>query len=592
MAFKDYSNTPASNTALGDGTFIGPNMARSSVRPALQQLAADGRGLYDVVQSTAAASLAAVSVFNAAQYRFATKADATAGLAGIPVDQFVYVFADETHDGMIAVYRNTAGALVFQNAIAPPAAPNANVVVRPTGMAALPFAAWYGPNKRVQTEYDDPARFRDAMEPDWIGDATKTIRTLYLDADVTGMESGGVTSNNNGDSLLYACADWSRLQGRMIALAADAYVIFVKGRAKAYGNKGPGFGASTAYAYSIRAVPDSSGNRPIFCQSADASLLTWTANATYAWVDETPIAAMVATGLYNATSYVVDVRFRQNVVDENGISHRVPLRYAAVTSLALCAKTPASYWWDAGSSKFYVHAVGGSQAAPDPYEVLILSGIASVHPKIFSTTAATQKQFYIEGCDVIGEFDLTANLDRFAAMDCRSYFSAEDGFACQNVATYTKDCLVYACVYDAFSEANTGGLTNPRTYHLNPTVLSAGTVEGSQQAFSAHSDQQVTLINPVSGNAWRNQITDIQTTMRHVIGGVLGGTRMGAPFDVAGNPNALVQATDSAVVALDQVTFGGFYEDYTLKTQGTAQIRLRNTTAPTGTTTGTVTTTW
>lgn len=47
MAFKDYSTTPADNTLLGDGTYIGPNMLRNKVRPALQQIAADGRDLYD-----------------------------------------------------------------------------------------------------------------------------------------------------------------------------------------------------------------------------------------------------------------------------------------------------------------------------------------------------------------------------------------------------------------------------------------------------------------------------------------------------------------------------------------------------------------
>ncbi len=47
MPFKDYSNTPASNTELEGPLFIGPNMDRNNVRPALQQLAADGRELYD-----------------------------------------------------------------------------------------------------------------------------------------------------------------------------------------------------------------------------------------------------------------------------------------------------------------------------------------------------------------------------------------------------------------------------------------------------------------------------------------------------------------------------------------------------------------
>ena len=47
MAFKDYSRIPASNQTIGDGLFIGPNMARNDVRDALQQLAADGKALVE-----------------------------------------------------------------------------------------------------------------------------------------------------------------------------------------------------------------------------------------------------------------------------------------------------------------------------------------------------------------------------------------------------------------------------------------------------------------------------------------------------------------------------------------------------------------
>lgn len=49
MAFKDYSSVPASNTLLDDGTYIGPNMFRNKVRPALQQIVADGKLLADEV---------------------------------------------------------------------------------------------------------------------------------------------------------------------------------------------------------------------------------------------------------------------------------------------------------------------------------------------------------------------------------------------------------------------------------------------------------------------------------------------------------------------------------------------------------------
>ena len=52
MAFRDYSTTPRLNTTIGDGIFIGPNMARDDVREALQTLAADGRDLYDLLNTT------------------------------------------------------------------------------------------------------------------------------------------------------------------------------------------------------------------------------------------------------------------------------------------------------------------------------------------------------------------------------------------------------------------------------------------------------------------------------------------------------------------------------------------------------------
>ncbi len=57
MAFEDYSTNPGLNTIIGDDTFIGPNMPRDNVRPALQQLAADGRGLYDTVNTLASSGM-------------------------------------------------------------------------------------------------------------------------------------------------------------------------------------------------------------------------------------------------------------------------------------------------------------------------------------------------------------------------------------------------------------------------------------------------------------------------------------------------------------------------------------------------------
>lgn len=66
MSFRDYSIAPASNTALGDGTYIGPNMLRNKVRPALQQIAADGKELADDFATLAAGSSDATFTQNGA----------------------------------------------------------------------------------------------------------------------------------------------------------------------------------------------------------------------------------------------------------------------------------------------------------------------------------------------------------------------------------------------------------------------------------------------------------------------------------------------------------------------------------------------
>lgn len=60
MAFKDYSTTPATNTSLADGTYVGPNMLRNKVRPAFQQIMADGRDLYNALAAIALDSTAAI----------------------------------------------------------------------------------------------------------------------------------------------------------------------------------------------------------------------------------------------------------------------------------------------------------------------------------------------------------------------------------------------------------------------------------------------------------------------------------------------------------------------------------------------------
>ncbi len=97
MAFEDYFTTPALNTTIGGSIFIGPNMQRTDVREALQQLAADGRALSDVVVD------AALATATPPENYFTTRA---AGAAAIATDD---LFSSD-EEGQMAVYRRTAVA--------------------------------------------------------------------------------------------------------------------------------------------------------------------------------------------------------------------------------------------------------------------------------------------------------------------------------------------------------------------------------------------------------------------------------------------------------------------------------------------------
>lgn len=128
MAFKDYSTTPALNTTLADGTYIGPNMLRNKVRPALQQLAADGKALstevttanaqnaVNAAAAAASAAAAANSATSASVARDATLASGTlyastaAGLAATAEGGYFMVAGSA--DVYATLYRETAGAAV------------------------------------------------------------------------------------------------------------------------------------------------------------------------------------------------------------------------------------------------------------------------------------------------------------------------------------------------------------------------------------------------------------------------------------------------------------------------------------------------
>lgn len=107
MAFRDYSATPSINTTIGDDIYIGPNMPRDNVRPALQQIAADGRGLYDTLVQYLNVT-ASPSAF------YSTKAEATAALSSIAANAYITVLQDESLGGARTIYQKVSGALVLR----------------------------------------------------------------------------------------------------------------------------------------------------------------------------------------------------------------------------------------------------------------------------------------------------------------------------------------------------------------------------------------------------------------------------------------------------------------------------------------------
>lgn len=84
MSFKDYSANPTANTTIGDDKFIGPNMPRDGVRPALQQLAADGKDLANTVDAMVgvdASSIAGIVKVNMSRFGLREGASAATNLA-------------------------------------------------------------------------------------------------------------------------------------------------------------------------------------------------------------------------------------------------------------------------------------------------------------------------------------------------------------------------------------------------------------------------------------------------------------------------------------------------------------------------------
>ena len=166
MAFRDYSNTPSANTMVGNSTFIGPNMPRDNVRPALQQLAADGRGLYDFVNTTVSGAVSGASNFRA------TLAE---GVSSFAVGQ--YFSTAET--GELRVYKRIAAPPYYEDMGDEAAPVTRSMVVGPDGASNIGYSrsGIATLQRSVKARLDDTHNVRDFGA---IGDGQyRTLANVY-----------------------------------------------------------------------------------------------------------------------------------------------------------------------------------------------------------------------------------------------------------------------------------------------------------------------------------------------------------------------------------------------------------------------------
>lgn len=118
MPFSDYFATTALNTTIGEGIYIGPNMARDDVREALQQLAADGKVLSNEIETLgddvlaeaeAAAELAGIAAATAPNVYAST----ALGLAAAGPNATFWTYSS----GFIRLYRNVSGTAVLLDSL-------------------------------------------------------------------------------------------------------------------------------------------------------------------------------------------------------------------------------------------------------------------------------------------------------------------------------------------------------------------------------------------------------------------------------------------------------------------------------------------
>ena len=471
-------------------------------------------------------------------------------------------------------------------------------------------------------------------------DRKEDYRAQYQPAYTRAYYLDNVNGDDANSGLTLALAKKTFGSVRAAVNANGDGVVYVRHSGKAYDElDGPTHTATITVDWSLFGLPDVHGNGPYLCNAEKKTDFTFTANATYAWVYEatppsanigrihditkldtidTPHGAVAFPTEYEALTSVAAVAAKAGSYwnDTSGNKLYVHLIGAAVPDVSTNIVIPRS---DIGivtgsitSKQFYAEGVtfmsdlSHEGTAGKAY----YSECVSVGSRAAGFSTGGSEDFGTRNCITVDSFSDGFNYHNFGAVitaitranpavvsAASANFVNGQVITIENAAgmteinggTYTVANVVAGVSFE-LSGVNSTGYTaytgtagrarlSTSTYHaINPTVLHAGTSDGSNQCSSAHENVQGWTINPYFVGAFRDTVVDIETSKHVICGGYLGTTRIPA---TAGTDNRAVLITDNADTALFGVEWGGYFDPVRIfETSGSGVIRVLDTDLP------------
>lgn len=498
-------------------------------------------------------------------------------------------------------------------------------VPAPTGHTIpVDFTVYSAGDGKFVTSLDRKEDYRAQYQPAY-------TRAYYLD-NVNGLDA------NDGLTLATAKKTFGSVR-TAINLNGDG-VVYVQHSGKAYDESdGPTHTATVDFSWSLIGLADAHGTYPYLCNGEKAADFTFTQNATYAWVYEstppsvnmgrihditqmkellTPQGAVKVPMEYTAQTSVAAVAANAGSYwnDTSGAKLYVHLIGAPAPVVSTNIVIPRSnigiITTSQGGLTFYgenftllSEQQNGGVTGSHYY-----NNCTSVGSNINGFYTAAARDFGTRNCVAVNTGSDGFNYHNFGSVitavtqanpavvsSATADFVNGDiitiadatGMTELNGDTYTVANVVAGVSFELAGVDSTGfgaytGTSGrsrlvTSTYHaINPTVLVAGRVDGAQQCSTGHENVQGWTINPYFTDAYRDTVTDIQTSKHAICGGYLGTTRIPA---VAGTDNRMITITDTADTALFGVKWGGYFDPIAIfSVSGSGVIRVMDTDLP------------